>query len=432
MARWFTLLLLLVLSNEVFAALRFTNAVTVALGDSATDPLLMVDVNGDGRPDLLAGRQVFVQQTNGTLSWTMSFPDEWFHPNYAVGDFNRDGKLDVYRSTNVWLGAGDGTFTLHTSLPVWSYSSSYFDARAADCNNDGNLDLVTCGEQRLHVWLGDGSGMFAPAPVSNRLDRSWCKLDMGDFNRDGVADVALYQGENYDSNTVTVLTGKGDGTFTNVTGYARPGYDRAFIRVADLNLDDVPDVMVAGFYFPTGSVFLGQAAGGLGPRVNSGRASGNAAFQLADLNGDGYLDQVVAGSGGLLVSLGRGDGTFTNQPPISLSVTGFLYGLLAVGDYNRDLKPDVAVLHENNAVTVLTNYSEGVAVRPLLALRSHAPDVLNWPVLSNGFFALEFRSSLNTNVTWRAVTNGAVRRGTNMFVTNAPGTSRGFYRLRQF
>jgi hypothetical protein len=432
MARWFTFLLLALLSSEVFAALRFTNAVTQPLSDDANDPLFMEDVNGDGWLDLLAGRQVFVQQTNGTLSWTMSFPDPWFVPTYATGDFNHDGKLDVLRSTNVWLAAGDGTFTLHTSVPSWSYSSFYFDARAADCNNDGNLDLVMWGELRLHVWLGDGSGTFTPAPASNRLDRTWGKIDLADFNRDGIADVALYQGESYDSNTVMLLTGKGDGTFTNVTGYARPGYDRAFIRVADLNLDDLPDVMVAGLYFQYGSVFLGQAAGGLGVRTNTGRSSANSMFQLADLNGDGYLDQVVAGASDLLVSLGRGDGTFTNQPPIRLLVTGYLNGALAVGDYNRDSKPDVAVLHGNNTVTVLTNYSDGAAVGPPLALRSHAPDVLSWPAVSNGFFALEFRSSLNTNVTWQAVTNGAVRRSTNIFVTNAPGTSRGFYRLRQF
>ena len=432
MARWFTLLLLLVLSREVFAALRFANAATQSLGNEGADSLFMADVNGDGRPDVMAGRQVFVQQTSGTLSWTMSFPDPWFHPNYAVGDFNRDGRLDVYRSTNVWLGAGDGTFTLHTNLQLWSYSSQYHDVRAADCNNDGNVDLIAGGEQKLHVWLGDGSGAFAPAPASNHIDRSWCKLDLGDFNHDGVADVAVYRGESSDTNTVVLLTGKGDGTFTNAVGYPRPGYDRAFIRVADLNLDDLPDVMVAGYYFPTGSVFLGQAAGGLSPGTNSGRSSGNSAFQLADLNGDGYLDQVVASSAGLLVSLGRGDGTFTNQAPIVPVGTGFLSGVLAVGDYNRDLKPDVAVLHGSTAVTVLTNFSDGAAVGPALALRSRAPDVLSWPAVSNGFFALEFRSSLNTNVTWQAVTNGAVRRGTNMFVTNAPGTSRGFYRLRQF
>ena len=429
MSRWWLLVLAGFLSTEAFAVVRFTNAVSVVLGEQARPPLAMVDVNNDGRLDLLAGRNVFLQGSNGALGGATVFSNDVPIINVVTGDFNADGNIDVLRFTNVWMGAGDGNFALHGSVPWALYDSPYDDLRVADGDKDGRLDLVTCHEGVMQVWLGNGAGGFARAAGSNYLEQAWGKLDTGDFNRDGVLDVAFYRGEYSQTNTVLVLTGKGDGTFTNVTGYARPGYDRAYLRVADLNLDDVPDVVVAGEYIAEAQVFLGES-NGLANAQSSGFNSGSP-IQLADVNGDGYLDQLRINFQGLLVGLGRGDGTFTNQPVMTLPGTNFPSGNFAVGDYNGDLKTDI-VVRDGNTLIVLTNCSDMAESAPRLAFHSRGPDVLRWPVASNGFFGLEFRSSLNSNFQWTAVSGVPVQRGTNFFATNAPITLRGYYRLRRF
>lgn len=185
--------------------------------------------------------------------------------------------------------------------------------------------------------------------------------------------------------------------------------------------------------------WLGRSAGGLLAPTNTGRG-GVLSFDLADVNGDGHLDQIMSGfNQGLFISLGIGNGAFTNQPPVQYVINGNASSAFAVGDYNNDLKPDIAIFHNQSSsyyVTVLTNYSDGASVGPRLKILSAptnatSPSLLSWSRVNSGFFGLEFRSALTPNSSWQTVTGTIVRSGTENFLTNIPGTSRGFYRLRQ-
>src|SRR6185503_329743 len=104
--------------------------------------------------------------------------------------------------------------------------------------------------------------------------------------------------------------------------------------VADANGDDVAS-------------FLGDGSGGFGPPevVSLPTNFGAALLVVADFNHDGKRDLAVLGSGtnarDIIVLLGNGDGTFVKKNVLIPGVTILSAG--AVGDFNGDGQPDVAV-----------------------------------------------------------------------------------------
>jgi hypothetical protein len=119
------------------------------------------------------------------------------------------------------------------------------------------------------------------------------------------------------------------------------------IAVADVNGDGHLDLVVA--YWNEGSVgvLLGKGDGTFQPVVkyNSG-GTGAPSVAVADLNGDGKPDIVVLNAlydiGTVGVLLGKGDGTF--QLPVTYSTGEYsMPESLAVGDLNGDGHPDIAI-----------------------------------------------------------------------------------------
>jgi FG-GAP-like repeat len=163
------------------------------------------DFNGDGKLDVatsVEGHQepgpgtvaVFLGNGDGTVQTEVDYTTPWGGEYAAVGDVNRDGKLDIIGSGfTVLLGNGDGTFTVSTSLGVRSWTTPI---QLADINGDGKLDLVSPasdlqGNQYVDFLLGNGDGTFqAPImfPVSST---NFLTFGVADFNGDGLLDVAI-------------------------------------------------------------------------------------------------------------------------------------------------------------------------------------------------------------------------------------------------
>jgi len=223
---------------------------------------------------------------------------------------------------------------------LWS-SHSYSVAAGAewvvsgDFNGDGKPDLVSCGASGISVLLGKGDGTFAPAVSYTVAD--FCRsMVTADFNSDGKLDLAFVS-----SNGVDVLLGNGAGAFGTPI-HLSPGVGLSSLAAADFNGDGIPD-LVALSSVPT--LFLGNGDGTFQPPVSIAvSGSGFSYLAAADLNGDGKSDLVVlAPSSGILgVLLGNGDGTF--RPMATTSFVDNPTGILAVGDFNGDGKPDVAVV----------------------------------------------------------------------------------------
>jgi hypothetical protein len=198
---------------------------------------------------------------------------------------------------------------------------------------------------------------------------------VGDFNGDGLQDLAV---ANSGSNSVSVLLGNGDGTFQEPRNFA-VGSNPSSVAVGDFNGDGVQDLALANAgsspYYRNGSIsiLLGTGSGDFTAAQTMAAGDTPASIAIADFNGDGTSDLVIVnsgyweedGSGGYdfvagttsRLLLGSGDGTFRSGVVVGV---GLAPRFVAVGDFNGDGLPDLAVANEySNNVSVLLGYGDG-------------------------------------------------------------------------
>jgi hypothetical protein len=251
---------------------------------------------------------------------------------------------------SVLLGNGDGTLK-----PAVNYGAGRHPASliAVDLNRDNKLDLAvansgdTFGSRgTVSVLLGRGDGTFQAATDFNAGLGSK-SVAAGDFNRDGKADLVVANSYYFEGgNNVSVLLGNGDGTLQAAVNYAAGTYPSS-VAVGDFNRDLKLDLAITNFYDNNVSVLLGNGDGTFLPATNyavGGLPSGNpTSVAVGDLNGDGKPDLAVANDFMERVSvlLGNGDGTF--QTRMNFNNTGGSPFSIALADLNRDAKLDVAL-----------------------------------------------------------------------------------------
>ncbi len=236
-----------------------------------------------------------------------------------------------------------------------------------DFDRDGNLDVAVLGHGEgsgapagpLLLLRGDGRGGFA-APESLGLPAGMDQataLAGGDFDHDGRRDLAIAGGTS-SGGVVQILRGDGSGGFTAgppTTVSAAPYPSALELVAADLNRDGKLDLVAAA-----GGrllVLLGDGAGGLGAPRDVGLASEFHKPVVSDLDHDGIPDLVADGfrpgvddtssGGGPWVGVLLGDGSGGFGAPLLLAGGnpdhGLVGGGLAVGDVNRDGNRDVVV-----------------------------------------------------------------------------------------
>ena len=306
----------------------------------------------------------------------------------AVGDFNGDGIQDLvtanYESGNatVVLGNGSGGFAPAPGSPFGLGSGNVpgpVFVAVGDFNGDGNQDLVTANLQAndVTVLLGDGSGGFAPATASPlAVGGGPYAIAVGDFNRDGIQDFAV--ASKYAGN-VAVFLGNSNGNLTAATGSPfAAGSGPDLLAVGDFNGDGVPDVAVGNAYDSSVAMLLGDGKGGL-------KAAPGSPFYLyyeplaiaaGDFNGDGKLDLAVGGynQDGVVVLLGDGSGGMAAAGTKPFTSFPTFLNFVAVGDFNGDGRLDLASTSTLNPnITVLL----GESVSTISSLSTTSPPTIS-------------------------------------------------------
>ena len=161
---------------------------------------------------------------------------------------------------------------------------------------------------------------------------------VGDFNHDGVTDLAT---SNRDGSSVSVLLGRGDGSFAAKIDFA-VGSRPAWIAAADLNGDGNLDLVTANSGANSVTVLFGDGHGGFAGRVDVPAGKSPSSVAIADFNRDGKLDIAVANTGdGAVQILVGNNGVFT-AGPVTATPDGPPQALVA-GDFNGDGVTDLAV-----------------------------------------------------------------------------------------
>ncbi len=338
--------------------------------------IVICDVNGDGKPDLLVangeGSTLTVLLDDGAGRFVEAkgspFPAGNGPNDLGVGDFNRDGKLDVVIANHdrkfltVLLGDGRGGFVAAAGSPVSVTSRPHVHGVATgDFNGDGNLDLVTesWGEQKVTVIFGDGRGGFTSPGVQFPVGHMpYQRVRAADVNGDGCADIVT---TNFAEGTVTVLLGDKRGGFHPASGSPFACGKSPFgVAIGDVNGDGKPDLVIGNWSGqPSQSendgvnVLLGDGRGGFTPMRGSPFTAGSAPSTLAlgDVNGDGVTDVVVANYTGDNVTVFlAGEGTLRRAATLPC---GHRPDGVAVGDLNGDGKADIVVANsEDNDITI--------------------------------------------------------------------------------
>ncbi len=301
-----------------------------------------------------SGTYILVNNGDGTFQAAQGYEPP--SSSVVLADIDGDGNTDLAVAGGYVDDGGSGGVSIITGkghgsfVAARAYVATYFLTSVAlgDFNGDGILDLAAIGGDAspLATLSGEGGGVFSPpvfrrvipnAPGFSGLDHF--AVAAGDFNRDGKVDLALVNGV-VSAQNLQILLSDGHGHFIIGKSYPVANGYSSDVTVADFNNDGIPDLAVSGN--DEVQILLGD---GDGTFHSVSFYPGDGIFlrlAVGDFNGDGKPDFAVANPDSFSVSiyLGLGDGTFTNAANYSV---GFKPSSVAVADFNGDGKADLVV-----------------------------------------------------------------------------------------
>jgi Ca2+-binding RTX toxin-like protein len=338
--------------------------------------LTIGDFNGDGQPDaLLPNRNVktadvVLSDGKGGFNAETTIAWDGLGSSLVVIDVNNDGKTDLVSIQNnpaavsvaVALGNGSGDFSASTTFAATiGYANSMV---VDDFNGDSKADVfVSSGDNA--ILLGNGDGSFK-APT--KVEGNFGIVKAGDFNGDNKRDIV-----GINRNSISLTLGKGDGSFESQTTFAIEGLAKdaslESIAVGDFNSDGKPDLIVGTSLITpktdttpaittTGvSVLLNNGSGGFSTKTSFTTAEDLQSIAVGDFNGDGKADIATseispssdAKLTGTFIRLNDGSGGFGSPMQVSSSWTREL----SASDFNKDGKADLTGFFKDKVGTIL-------------------------------------------------------------------------------
>jgi Tfp pilus assembly protein PilF len=311
-----------------------------------------------------------------------------FGPSLAFGDYNGDGRMDIYvvnpGGTNYLLrNNGDGTFTDVTEKARLAGTGAAVSATFADYNNSGKPSLFVAGLDGVRLYRNMGDGVFEDETEKAGLTPTPGELDtqavLFDADVDGFLDlvVTAYTNLNeppkqdsfsfpsdFAGAAVHFYRNNGDGTFTDATASSGLASAKGRMRGAvladfdndgytDLCLyrDDGPPLLYANLGEGKFANRTPEAEAGIGKWIAYD-------VQAADFNHDGRFDLAMWGPKGYQVLINRGDWKFTPLAPLPpvRPPAGFFAFRGAVIDANGDSFADLLARDAEGKWRLLVNH----------------------------------------------------------------------------
>ncbi|MFN0205636.1 MAG: FG-GAP repeat domain-containing protein [Planctomycetota bacterium] len=338
--------------------------------------VVCADVNHDALPDVSVAHQdssnmkTFLLQANGLLKTnTNSIGASPF--DMAAADFNLDGNTDLILSTVAQthvVAFGDGTGGVTSSVssvgpPLAPFADGQF--ALGDLNHDGKIDVVL-GQSTTSFLrkLGDGLGGFASSSIN--APSGAATPVVFDANGDGDLDAIAGQLSQGFLQPFFIVSYYGDGTgnfplsFANF--YSVPSIGTFSFIPADLNNDGNLDLLIQNTFSMIGD---GTGVFSLGSSLTISPFISVLNAAVHDLNSDGNLDVAFAGLAnnpgphGVKLNMGNGNGTFSS--PSTILIPGSFPTDVRIRDINSDLRPDILLTNTvRNSINVLVQTSPGI------------------------------------------------------------------------
>ncbi len=241
----------------------FTTGATLATG-AGPQGTLLADFNGDGFPDIATADtdgglvSFFVGDGNGNFSNTLNADVPGKPVSMVVADFNNDGVPDLATSNldgTVTVLLGRGSFYSTEFITAASLNPGGHGLIAiGDFNGDGILDIAVPAADRISIYLGKGDGTFTlkgSVPASDVQS-----IEVADFNGDGISDLAVTETAGTQS-SVILFFGAGNGTFPSATAPKATPFAASTVT-GDFNGDSIPDLVALDLGNNTVGVLLGE------------------------------------------------------------------------------------------------------------------------------------------------------------------------------
>lgn len=265
-----------------------------------------------------------------------------------VGNSTITGSVSSTEATAVFkemIGTGR-----YQSRRTFSMGAGVSDAKFADVNGDGNLDLIAMENTSdlVSIQLGNGTGTFGPKQTMARTISTGAQTQIGDFNNDGLDDILAAYGD------LQLDLSSGDGTFRIASTVALPALYFGHV-VGDFNNDGNLDFVMAVSNGVT-NYYLGDGTGAFSLSSSFSVGTSVTPTDVGDINGDGRLDYIARNQGGSGIQIMLNDGAGSFSLAGTVSVTTPLSANL--GDLNRDGKLDLVVAR-SGFVSTFTNDGAG-------------------------------------------------------------------------
>lgn len=347
--------------------------------------LSFVDFDGDGWDDLTITTEeseqiYFMKNNNGIFSRVfLSGISAQTKAKQALWvDYDNDGDKDFFVTSVVgknilYNNDGNNFFTDVTfTSGLFGDDLTTYGATFGDIDNDGDLDLFICNREgidaRNYLYRND-NGAFTDVTVANGISTEvelTFVASFFDYDNDGDQDLYI-SNDKSDGNLLYQNDGSGFFTDVSLTSGAGVSLDAMSTTIGDFNNDGYFDIYITNT--TSGNYLLQNNAGNTFTNVAAIAGvemesfAWGSVFLDADLdeNLDLYVSSSMDGSVSTLLSSAffhnQGDNTFMLPNNIGFNDDEAMSFGNAIGDFNNDGKPDIAVLNVNTDVYLWENQS---------------------------------------------------------------------------